>query len=206
MNVISNTGGISCFNLANKEYRNRYPKACKVIFGFKSFSDMACRLKCFFPAELIDPNTNDLPVSMLGEGRRSKYLLNYESILMTIMRMHRRCTLGYLELIWKKSRFVISRAIQKWAPKLGQKGLECSILDILPAFIDHAMPQKFKDVNYDKVGYLVDGKVFMVEECRKYSNIKRLCWNSKTKSAGVLMLDYTLAMGLGVYHSPGMCD
>ena len=45
----------------------------------------------------------------------------------------------------------------------------------------------------------------MVEECRKYSNIKRLCWNSKTKSAGVLMLDYTLAMGLGVYHSPGMC-
>ncbi len=105
----------------------------------------------------------------------------------------------------KKSRFVISRAIQEWAPKLGQKGLECSILDILPAFIDHAMPQKFKDVNYDKVGYLVDGKVFMVEECRKYSNIKRLCWNSKTKSAGVLMLDYTLAMGLGVYHSPGMC-
>ena len=76
LSAISNAGGISCFNLTSKEYHSRYPKACKVIFGFKSFSDMTCRLKCFFPAEIIDPNTNDLPVSMLGEGRRSKYLLN----------------------------------------------------------------------------------------------------------------------------------
>lgn len=100
---------------------------------------------------------------------------------------------------------MIERAIDKWAPKLGQKGLECSILDILPAFLDYAMPQKFKDVNYEKVGYLVDGKTFMVEENRKYSNIKRLTYSSKTHSAGVLVLDYSIPMGLGIYHSPAMC-
>jgi hypothetical protein len=205
LSAIINTGGVCASNMINERYHSQYPLACKTIFGFKSFKDMTCRLKCFFPDELIDPETNDLPRSMLGSERRKKYLLNYESCLITIMRMHRRATLDYLSLVWKKSRFVISRAIQIWAPKLGQKGLECSILDVLPAFLAHAMPQKFKDNNYDKVGYLVDGKVFMVEECRKFSNIKRLCWNSKTKSAGVLMLDYTIPMGIGVYHSPGMC-
>ena len=49
----------------------------------------------------------------------------------------------------------------KVGPKVGQKGLEFLILDIKPDFFEYSLPQKFKDVHLEKVGYLVDGKVFM---------------------------------------------
>ncbi len=34
---------------------------------------------------------------------------------------------------------------------------------MLPSFFVYALPQKFKDVHLDKVGYRVDGKVYMTE-------------------------------------------
>ena len=39
------------------------------------------------------------------------------------------------------------------------------------------------------VDFFVDGKFVVVKKCHKFSNIKKLRWNHKTKSAGVLMLD-----------------
>ena len=86
----------------------------------------------------------------------------------------------------------IWKAIKEWAPKLGQNRLELSILDIRPDFFEYALSQKFKDVNLNLVGYLIDGKVSMAKESRKHSNIKKLMWNNKVKGAGVIFIEYTL--------------
>lgn len=219
---IIKSGGISGYNLTNAEFHSRNTSACRVIFGFNSFSEMKTRLACMFTEFRgplgITPGKKGrfregegdwgqmFPERKLQQSpRRDPVTRNWENCLITIMRFHRNVTIEYLSLIWKLSPSTISKAIKEWAPKLGQKGLELSILDILPGFFEYALPQKFKDVNLDKVGYLVDGKVFMTEECRKHSNIKKLCWNSKVNGAGVIILDFTMACGLGIYHSPCMC-
>ena len=222
MTSIIKSGGISGHNLTNAEFHRNNLTACLVIFGFSSFSEMKTRLACMF-REFRGPlsiRPGKKGRFREGEGdwdkmfpernlqqlrRRDEAARNWEDCLIAIMRFHRNVTLEYLSLVWQLSISTISKAIKEWAPKLWQKGLELSILDILPSFFEYALPQKFKDVHLNKVGYLVDGKVFMTEECRKHSNIKKLCWNSKVNGAGTIILDYTLACGLGIYHSPCMC-
>ena len=54
--------------------------------------------------------------------------------------------------------------IMKWAPKLGQKGLELIISyikpDLPPDFFECSLPKKFKGVHLEKVKrYLVDGAI-----------------------------------------------
>lgn len=45
---IKKSGGISGHNLTNAEFHRQNLTACRVIFGFKSFSEMKTRLACMF--------------------------------------------------------------------------------------------------------------------------------------------------------------
>lgn len=46
--AILDAGGISSYTLTSEKFHERFKLACKVIFGFKTYSDMKCRLRCFF--------------------------------------------------------------------------------------------------------------------------------------------------------------
>ena len=137
---IIKSGGISAYNLTNSDFHKENPTACHILFGFRDYSEMKVRLACMFKEfrnsdtqEEVFPDRTVKPLSR----RRNENSRNYENCLITLMRFHLKPTLDYLVLVWKLSKPVISKAIEEWAPKLGQKGLELSILDIKSEFFEN---------------------------------------------------------------------
>ena len=74
--------------------------------------------------------------------------------------------------------------------------------DINQGFLDFAQPNEYKRRKIDDVGAIVDGKVIQTEEPRGSNIMKRMMYNNKTSSTGVLYLDWILPCGLSFYHTP----
>ena len=67
------------------------------------------------------------------------------------------------------------------------------------------MPENFKLLGLEKVGALVDGKVYMTHENRVHNGIKRAMWSDKVHHGGVLEHSWILPCGLNVEHTPIFC-
>jgi hypothetical protein len=173
---------------------------------------MQVTMRCFFRNEFfpVNPESGEREEKFEfhahdeggSVGGRNTPITEYEKCLITLMRFHRRVTLVHLELIWGRHFTTIGQYIQEWAPKLGNAGLQISILDITEEFLHYAMPEDFKEAGLAKVGVLVDGKVFMTHECRVHNGIKRAQYSDEVHHGGVLMHEWILPCGLSVEHTP----
>lgn len=198
--ILLQHGGLCSANLTNPEWYKENKDACKDLFGFETFEHMVV-----FITEVLWPE--NFPAGFkrhVGFDNASKFT-ELMKCLVTKMRFHRKLTLKALGAIWGRDWSTISKYIKKWAPLWGEAGLDFSILDVPTAFQERAMPKEFRDANMASVGALVDGKVFMTEECRGHSAIKNAMYNDKTHHAGVLLLTWILPYGLTFEHSCLYC-
>jgi hypothetical protein len=203
LRILTKYGGVSRVNLCSPKWHEEYPNACKEFFGFNKYRQMQIRLKCwFFEKFTVYDHEKQERVENFEVSLCDGPMSDYEKCLVTIMRFHRRTTLESLSAIWGRFKSQISRYIAKWAPLLGNAGLQVSILDLTPEFLEYAMPEEYKSNGLDKVGALVDGKIFMTHECRVHNGIKRAQYSDKVHHGGALMHDWILPCGLGFEHTP----
>mmetsp|Transcript_23203 Transcript_23203/g.66979 ORF Transcript_23203/g.66979 Transcript_23203/m.66979 type:complete len:158 (+) Transcript_23203:1596-2069(+) len=120
---------------------------------------------------------------------------------------------------------------QKWMPKLGRVGLFMSILDrdfmldyvsvedsrekALPHseisvpkdeiknYAERSLPKEYevKGPKYQRVGAIVDGKVFMTDNIKVNSALSRLMYSDKVDSSGGLVMTWSSPMGLVFEHT-----
>ena len=200
-------GGLTRQNICSREWHEKNPTASKDLFGFKNYPEMLEYITCFWP-KYFD-RTTLLADGNLSEGedvfspRRldGDPITVLEKCLIAKMRMHRKVTINNLSFIWVKSRQSIGTYIYEWVPKWGYMGLQLSLLDIPPFFLEKAMPDEFKKAGMSKCGALVDGKVIMSNECRQHSAIKRAAWSDKVHHAGFLFHAWIIPCGLNFEHT-----
>lgn len=196
--VVAEHCGSCGMNLTNLEWHEKNKNACKDLFGFNTFDEMNTLItKVLWP--------NQFASDPLLYKNATGHVTEYAKCLICKMRFHRKISIQCLASIWGRRIGSISGYVRKWALMWGRAGLNFSILDIPPDFLQLAMPQEFKDSNLMKVGALVDGKVFMTEESRKHSAIKNAMYNDKTHHAGVLLLTWILPYGLTFEHTHLFC-
>ena len=159
--VLNDHGGLCRANIPDLKYHEKNPKACQELFGgqFKSFRQLQVYLRCWFP-NIFNPRNgagvrcekfNFHPIDVYSKNCQTTPLTDFEQCLLTLMRFQRRITLEQLALIWGRSHNRCSEIIQLWAPRLGKVGLNLSILQITPEFLEHAMPENFKLLGLEKV-------------------------------------------------------
>ena len=194
--------GMSRETLSCDEWHDANPLACKEVYGFPTFFQLKVFLRCMFE-EFSEGGEGKFETALTIRGRTDVDAISeFEKCLITVMRFHLRPTIKFLSAIWGRDSSRISRYIHEWAPKLGDAGLDLSILHITPEFLKHAMPRNYKDLGMDNVCCLVDGKVFMTHECRQHNGIKRAMCCDKVHHAGVLCHNWILPYGLTVEHTP----
>jgi hypothetical protein len=207
LKIIKDHGGICRANICSLEWHSEHPTASKELFGCPTFRQLQVRLRCFwselfFPFdETLGKNVERFEFHSLDDNHQNTPITEYEKCLITIMRFHRRITTKTLGLIWGRGRSTINSYIHEWAPKLGEAGLQISILDLTPEFLSAAMPESFKELGLGRTGALVDGKVIMTNECRQHNGIKRGLYNDKTHHAGAIYLNWIVPYGLTFEHT-----
>ena len=189
--------GLSRFTLLSPSWHGDHPKACKNTFGFDSFTELREYCKCFWHTTFGVDDSTMAPACVITDK-----ITDFEKCLITLMRFHRRVTLGHLAAIWGRNESNISRYIYTWAPRWGTIGRHLSILDVTEELLKSCVPREFNDLKMGKVCVLVDGKVIMTEVCRSHSAIKRAMWSDKTHHDGVLFHAWIIPYGLSVEHTP----
>jgi len=200
--ILINFAGICRANLTSKEWHADNPEYCKEAWGFESFAVMLVHLRCRFPKYFAKLDANGKKVSNFPAPVDDNSNINdFEKCLIARTRIHHKVNMQTLATIWGCSLRSIARYIDTWAEKWGHAGQLLSILPITEKFLEYAVPQAFKDAGLEKVGALVDGKVFMTEVCRANSAVKRASWNDKVHHSGVLMHAWILPYGLNFEHT-----
>ena len=124
-----------------------------------------------------------------------------------------------------------TRIFQKWMPKLGRIGLFMSILDRdfmldyvsvevareknlphsqisvpdgeIKNYAEKSLQKEYeeKGEKYQRVGAIVDGKVFMTDNINVNSALNRLMYSDKTDNSGGLVMTWSSPMGLVFEHT-----
>jgi len=191
--------GFTRKNLLDDKWHEKYPAQCKDIFGFESFREMKIYFSCFWPKYFDDTKIGNESCFKL---KKNGFISNFEKAAMTKMRFHRKVTLNHIAGIYGIDYTVVSKYVHKWAPKWGMVGLNLSILDITPEYLEKSVPKEFTSAGLDKVAALVDGKIIATDNCRSNSTITRAMYSDKVKHAGALHHAWITPTGLTFDHTP----
>ncbi|MBT5401961.1 MAG: hypothetical protein HOL28_00800 [Crocinitomicaceae bacterium] len=189
--------GFTRKNLLDDKWHEKYPAQCKDLFGFESFREMKIYFSCFWP-EYFGDTENESCFKLKENGLIS----TFEKAAMTKMRFHRRVTLNHIAGIYGVHYTLVCKYVQQWAPKWGMVGLNLSILDITPEYLEKSVPKEFTSAGLDKVAALVDGKIIATDNCRSNSTISRAMYSDKVKHAGALHHAWITPTGLTFDHTP----
>jgi hypothetical protein len=71
----------------------------------------------------------------------------------------------------------------------------------LKSYAEASLPKIYKDKHYERVGAIVDGKVFMTDTIRVNSALSRMMYAEKVDNSGGLVVTWTSPMGLCFEHT-----
>ena len=188
------------------------------LWGLGSFQHMTVYVtEVFFPK--VDAKVGKRP---------SDPFTDFEKILICVMRIRRNYDQETLTKYWgKQSHTTLTDVFQKWMPELSRVGNYMSILDLdlnidylsaedarrlgvdhsslaplaAASYIDISVPQVYRKQGYEKVGALVDGKVFMTDTVRVSSAASRMLYADKIDNSGGLVMTWSTPTGLVFEHT-----
>ena len=176
LKVVESTG-LNGLLLTSAQWHKENPKACKQYFLFPTFDELKAYLGAFWPSDFGDSVAEN---ERFASSLPGKKLTKFEKCLITMMRLNGSGErLFDLQIIWNRSQKSIRRAIQHWAPRIGEMGNILSILDIPERYLSVSCPHDYKEAKFMNVAALVDGKVIMNGENRKSSVHKRASYSDK---------------------------
>lgn len=211
--------GLSRLHLTSKEWHKENSQHAHHFWGLGSYSKTVTYItKVWWPE--IEPKVIS----------SDDYFSECEEVLICLIRIHRDYHVKTLGSIWgHKGEGWATRLFRKWMPKLGKMGLHMSILDRdfmldyvsaeyakehgLPhssfpefegkvkSYAEVFLPEKYKKKGYERVGAIVDGKVFMTDTIRINYALSRLMYSEKVDHSSGLVITWTSPMGLCFEHT-----
>ena len=215
---IEDFGGLSRKNVTNRTWHDKHEKMGRHLWGLGTYSQTICYItKVWFP-DVVEESRS-------GADRFTEL----EEVLICIMKVHRDYTVTTLGSIWHRDgNSWFPRIAHKWMPRLGKIGLYMSILDLsfmldyIPAdlacshgvphsstspqpqhtsYSNATVPRNFRDRGHERIGAIVDGKVFMTDTVRVCTALDRLMYNEKVDNSGALLMTWSAPTGLVFEHT-----
>ena len=186
-----NTGGLQRVTILTDSWHELNPSYSNHIFGFKTFKDYKIYCSILFPDLILEAST-----------KHSDNITEWEKCTITIMRFRRKISHQILGAIRNRRHTVIGKYILAWSQRWGRAAENLIDLDLTTEYLDEERPKIFTDAGQEKVAVLVDGNVFMINDPKKNSAIKRACWSDKVGHSAGRLITWSTPAGLIVEVTP----
>ena len=153
-------GGINRLSVQSERAFKLRPNLCHQLYGFEHFWQVRRVLFSAFNLTHEEPT-----IELIGKKKR---LTIIEQALIALMYIESGMSQQQIaEIFGRKHSSMISKVCTLWVPKWGRFGHHLSVLPFIDeTTIDEMKPEKFVQLNFDKVAYLIDGKDFKTETVR----------------------------------------
>ena len=201
--AVSSIGGLSRCTITSDGYHSVNPSYAKILFGFLDWDETKLYIKLFFGVEHSHMNIG------IGGQLKPEHCNDFEQIIISLIFLHSFTHRSKLGIIFGVSRRTIARYLAKWLPRWGKIGELLSILPMFPDYFDKEIPDVYRELGFDMVGAMLDGKDALIETIRKNDLLKRSGHSSKMHAQAWRIIVWVTPMGLTFEHTRAMggrCD
>ena len=200
--IAGNGGGTGRLSFTSDEWHEKHPDAAKAFFGFISWKETKLYIRALFP----DVDTNCVGYVVLDEKKRRASvepvgLTEFEKCLNAKMFMHSMPFRNRLGSIFGVHRTTITNYIEEWLPRWGKAGEQLSILMLTQEYLEKELPDEYRRLGYENIGFLMDGKDFIAQVKRKDGKLQRCMYSDKVHAAAARCITWTTPSGLTFEHT-----